>query len=604
MIAPMRKYSFLLYHLDYENFLSDLQKLGVVHIIRNKVVETESLKSSLALIENYSEAIRFLGKHLKEDSQAQDTQLVAKMLLRQLATARERKEQLTHERDIILRQLHDLRPWGNFNTGLVPELEKAGINVRFYTCPKVIYKPEWEEHYLIESIHEEYGKLFFIELDDGNGDKHPTRPVIEADLFTFPKQSLAEYERELKSKTEELEGIEVYFTGIAKTATQLFEDEIHKLTTDYEFEDALQQADTEAEDHIRILSGWIPLEKEEGLTRYLTEHDIIHFKANPGIEDEVPILLKNNAYARFFEPISRMFMLPKYNDLDLTPFFAPFFMLFFGFCNADIGYGIALVILALFLKKKSKDQGMKNMMTLVMIFGIAASFMGWVMGSLLAFDMKEWAGIGDTVPIREMNHIFNLALVLGVLQILFGILLSTIKQIRQSGLVHGIAPFGIFLFLLSAVILGSPQLGANPGVLADYAIYTMYAGLVMIFFFNSPGKNVIINILSGIWKMYNVVTGFFGDLLSYIRLFALSVSSSILGLVVNSMGVGMLKIPYVGWLIFFVFMVFGHSLNLALGALGGFVHPLRLTFVEFYKNAEFTGPGPEYKPFGRKNTVK
>ena len=601
MIAPMKKFTFLLYHLDYESFLADLQSLGVVHIIRSKAIVSEGMAANQVLIEKYTEGLKFLRKYLSDKSEAFQTQLGPKMLLNQMNSAREKTEVLAREKDILIRQINEIRPWGNFRYDLIEKLAVAGVSIKFYSCPRNMYKVAWEEEHHIEQVSEEHGQQYFMEIVHGvDSDPEP----IEADLFTFPEKTLKELQKELATLEEELDAIETYFSQIAKTASQSFEDEIQRLTGDYEFEEAINQGDSEAEDHIRMLGGWIPQEREAELKDYLKNKDIIFFEALPKAEDEVPILLKNNRFAEFFEPISRMFMLPKYNDLDLTPFFAPFFMLFFGFCNADIAYGIILILLSLLIRKKSKNQGMKNMMMLVMLFGVSTIIMGWVMGSMLAFDMKLWAGIGGTVPIREMNHIFNFAIVLGVIQILFGILLNAYKQIKQNGFMYGIAPIGIFLFLLSAVIMGSPQLGAKPGAMADHAKYVMYLGLFMIFFFNSPGKNIIINILSGLWKMYNVVTGFFGDLLSYIRLFALGVSSGILGLVVNSMAGGMLNIPYIGWLIFFVFMVFGHTLNLALGALGGFVHPLRLTFVEFYKNAEFSGPGIEYKPFGRKNTVK
>jgi len=117
---------------------------------------------------------------------------------------------------------------------------------------------------------------------------------------------------------------------------------------------------------------------------------------------------------------------------------------------------------------------------------------------------------------------------------------------------------------------------------------------------NKPGKNPIINVLGGIWLLYNVITVFFGDILSYIRLFALGVSSAILGFVINSIGGQMSGIPVLGPILFVLFMIVGHALNIALGALSGFVHPMRLTFVEFFKNADFQGPGMEYKPFGNK----
>jgi len=144
------------------------------------------------------------------------------------------------------------------------------------------------------------------------------------------------------------------------------------------------------------------------------------------------------------------------------------------------------------------------------------------------------------------------------------------------------------------------MLGTDISAVKAYVRFPMFAGLALLLLFNQPGKNPIINVLGGLWLLYNVITGFFGDILSYIRLFALGVSSAILGFVINSIGSQMLGIPIIGPVIFFVFMLLGHALNIALGALSGFVHPMRLTFVEFFKNADFQGPGIQYKPFGNK----
>jgi len=99
--------------------------------------------------------------------------------------------------------------------------------------------------------------------------------------------------------------------------------------------------------------------------------------------------------------------------------------------------------------------------------------------------------------------------------------------------------------------------------------------------------------------MYNTITGIFGDLLSYIRLFALGIASSILGLVINQMAISFGSAKYIGPVIFILFVVVGHTANLAISSLGAFVHPMRLTFVEFYKNAGFKGGGKPYQPFSK-----
>lgn len=129
-----------------------------------------------------------------------------------------------------------------------------------------------------------------------------------------------------------------------------------------------------------------------------------------------------------------------------------------------------------------------------------------------------------------------------------------------------------------------------------FYIISGIAGL-LIFVFNNPGKNIFSRFGSGMWESYGMITGLFGDILSYIRLFALGISSAILGFVFNDISLQFLEIPYIGWLFFLLLLLIGHSINLFLAMLGGIIHPMRLTFVEFYKNAGFQGGGKKYSPF-------
>jgi V/A-type H+-transporting ATPase subunit I len=507
--------------------------------------------------------------------------------------AREEKDNLTRHLDQVRKQIKDLEPWGHFDYALLRELREYGLNLDFHTCQKNHFKQEWEEMYPIHVIGERSGILYFVVLTtDGS-------PALEADTFSFHHHTLQEFEADYASTEAKIADIDTYLRDISPTAIEAFTEEIKQLSASYDYEDATHQGISEADDHLKILSGWIPVSLEAALKEHLTKQNVIHFSEAGKVEDNPPIKLHNNWFVRLFEPISKMYMLPNYNEFDLTPFFAPFFMFFFGFCNADIGYGIVIILLALFLKHRAKNEAMKSMMTLVMIFGGASIIMGWIMGSALGYDLKSVAAIGDKIIIRNNEQIFNFALLLGVIQILFGILITTVKQIKQSGYVHGIASIGTFLLIASLSVLGASQLGADISTVQPYLKFPMYAGLALILLFNSPGRNPVFNILNGLWLLYGIVTGFFGDILSYIRLFALGVSSAILGFVVNSIGAQMAGTPIIGPVIFLIFMLFGHSLNIALGGLSGFVHPLRLTFVEFYKNATFAGPGVAYKPFSK-----
>ncbi|MCB5260036.1 MAG: V-type ATPase 116kDa subunit family protein [Candidatus Cloacimonetes bacterium] len=592
MIEKMKRYTFVLYHLEYLSFLAKLQELGMVHIIRSTDEKNKTLEQNRELLNTYSEALKFLAKIDSSDA-TNSTNLPTKALLNQINNARDEKDNLLRHQDALRKQIKDLQPWGHFEYELLKRLRDNGVIIEFYHCLKNHFNPLWEEEFTIVKISERSGLVYFVRL------LQEEAPSLEADKFSFHNKSLFALEKELEENKQRVSAIDEYFSSIVNIATELFQKEIKRLSSEYAYEDASLQGVSEVEDHLRIISGWIPVTKEEKLKSFVNEQEIIHFVSDAKVEDNPPIRLTNNWFSRLFEPITKMYMLPKYNEFDLTPFFAPFFMLFFGFCNADIAYGIIIVLLMIILRAKIKDPSTKGFMTLIMLFGISSIIMGWVMGTILGFDMKEIPSIGEKILVRNTDQIFNLGLMLGVIQILFGIGISTVKKIKQGGFVNGISSIGSFMFIAVLSVLGASQLGADISAVAPYLRYPMWVGLALILLFNKPGRNPLINIGSGLWLLYNMVTGFFGDILSYIRLFALGVSSAILGFVINSIGAQMSGIPVIGPVIFILFMILGHSLNLALGGLSGFVHPLRLTFVEFFKNAEFEGPGIEYKPFSK-----
>lgn len=592
MIQKMKKYHFVLHHADYNSFLKDLQNLGVVHIIRNVDTPNETQVRQLEMVSRYTDAIKILKK---ADTGAEKSQssMSTKAILDKVEDAVRTLDELNREEDILRKHIRDLSPWGYFDQELEAKLEAAGVMVDFHTCTKNHFDPEWQEDYTVIKINEIAGIVYFVVLylDE--------KPELDCDTFTFHQYSLKEYEAQLAQCEQKQADVNQFLEDIAAEGISRFQEEIASIMRDHEFEDATQQAIDEADNHIKVLAGWIPTTKVEELDAYLNEKGVIHFSEDAKAEDSPPVQLRNNWFASLFEPIGKMYMLPYYNEFDLTPFFAPFFMLFFGFCNADLGYGLVFIALGLILKHKAKDKAAKKIMDLVIVFGVASVIMGLLMGSMFAFDLKE-TFLNPLVLVRDNDQIFNFALILGVIQILFGVAINVVKQTVKNNWKYSLAPLGTFLLIASLALLGSELLDADISAIKPIIPYTLYGGLALMMLFNQPGKNPIANILSGLWLLYNVVSGFFGDILSYIRLFALGVSSGILGFVINSIGSQFLDIPIAGPIIFIIFMIIGHSLNIALGALSGFVHPMRLTFVEFFNNADFQGPGMEYKPFGQK----
>jgi V/A-type H+-transporting ATPase subunit I len=357
-----------------------------------------------------------------------------------------------------------------------------------------------------------------------------------------------------------------------------------------------------ADGKTKILEGWVPDSKKEQIIQFLNNNETYYYIEDATPDEPVPVLLKNNRFGKLFEPIGKLFSLPSYSELDLTVLFAPFFMLFFGFCLGDAGYGLLFILGAGLYKIKAKQE-IKPMLSLVQILGMATVLFGIISGTFFGINLID-AEIAILKNYKELflepDNMFNLALVLGALQIVFGIAVKAANQIKQYGIMHALATFGWLIILVGSAIYflltESGYLASNSAII--YSIISL--GGFLILFFSDVNKGIAVRIGKGVWDIYSTVTGIFGDLLSYIRLFALGLSSAILGFVINDIALQILdSSPIIGPVFFVIFLLLGHGLNILISSLGSFVHPMRLTFVEFYKNAGFTGGGKAYNPFSK-----
>ncbi len=299
-----------------------------------------------------------------------------------------------------------------------------------------------------------------------------------------------------------------------------------------------------------------------------------------------------------YEPIGKLFSLPAYQELDLTPFFAPFFMMFFGFCLGDVGYGLVILIGTTIYKLKAKSD-IKPILSLAQFLGIGTIIFGTLTGTFFGISLLEVESLGNIRNIMlDSQKTFYLALGIGLFQILFGLIIKAVNSIRMFGWQYALPSIGWFILILCLLDLSVLELATS------VTLYLLFVALALIVFWSDPKAGIFGRIGKGIWDLYGI-TGIFGDVLSYIRLFALGISSAILGFVINTIGLQILgSAPIIGPILFVVFLIIGHLANLLISSLGSFVHPMRLTFVEFYKNAGFIGGGKEYKPFKNKLLIK
>jgi len=512
-------------------------------------------------------------------------------LLKEATELFSRKESLKTTIFSLADQLKAAEPWGPFTLQDVAKIRNLGYIIHAYVQPARSFDPEWEKQYPLYVMERTDKQINFIVLEvPGEPYEFPGNEAVFPPVpCNMLKEELGEKEAEMQQCIARLE--------ILSDHIPLLKSYANVLSSELDLYLAGVSAEKQVEDHIDLLTGFAPTDSAQELEAFLEKESLYYLSSPAESSDNPPVKLKNSWFPSLFEPIGNMYMLPVYDELDLTPYFPPFYMLFFGFCLGDMGYGLLLILAGLlgrfFLPK------MKAYLNLVFFLGLGSVVMAALPGSF--FGMK----VTDLFPSVTKNQdflfqfndmqMFWFAILFGLFQIVFARVLTGIDSIKRKGWQHGMAPFGWAILIVWATIAYASTMVENLNLPKPVSTTMLVVSISLIVLFSKPEGPVYKRLGKGLWAMYDI-TGVFGDMLSYIRLFGLGTSGGILGMVINTLAMSLSGIPYVGWLLTLVLLLFGHALVLGLSALGAFVHPMRLTFVEFYKNASFTGGGREYKP--------
>ena len=605
----MMKYSFILLSGETEDFLNRIQELGVVDVTRSARPVDER---SAAMMDSAAADKKVIGKleGLDFSKDADHEAILGACEKAELDT------DLTSGAQKALVELGELelayaaaakevsarKPWGDFDKKRLEQLDSLGYAVRYYRTPVKKFSQEWAGLYPLEVINEDKANVWFVTI------------APKAEDYSFPVEPVSAPEGSWKEAHAEVERLQARIAGqkglIMKyqhALPQMQEASRQKLT---DLEMYLAKASTEhaAENLLSVIEGFAPVENDAELCKAFDSMGVLYIREDATEEDNPPIRLKNNWFTRLFEVLTGMYGMPGYKEFDPTPILAPFYLLFFAMCMGDAGYGLILILFGLGVTKKWINIDMfKNIGPLISVLGAGTLVVGLVLGTAFGVSLADAAWYPEvlkkfmiTGDIAGFPAQMVLALGIGVFHICLAMTVKAIGYTKRFGFKENISTWGWLILILGGIILaavGMTELLSPMAMKIAIIVLAVVSGLA-IYIFNTPGRNPLMNIGSGLWDTYNMITGILGDVLSYIRLYALGLAGGMLGQAFNILGGMMVSDGFnaINWLPFAIILLLGHTLNLAMSCLGAFVHPLRLTFVEYFKNAGYEGKGKEYSP--------
>lgn len=446
-----------------------------------------------------------------------------------------------------------------------------------------------QQHYLLLICHraDEEQALEVLRPEGFSVTAFPEAAGTPEENLRSLEQALADNRRQQAETTSAIQGcagsrdaLRVYADRLAAEAAQ--EENTQRLVTD---------------GTIVFFEGWVPAENLSELERLFEEKGCAWEAMDPTEEEypQVPVQLKNNWFTRPLNMVTEMYSLPAYDGVDPNPLMAPFFIFFYGFMMADMGYGLVMMLLAWFIMKKARPNGptMRHMIPLLGLCGVSTFIMGAVTGGFFGDLLPQLAMLlnPDTTftampalfsPLDDALAVLIGSLGIGLAQIFTGMAVSMYRQIKRGEVMAALCNEGAWylVFVLAAV-----------AVLTKKVTPVLIAIVVLLVVTQSYGKKGILGKLMGIGgSLYNNITGYFSDILSYSRLMALMLAGAVIAQVFNTLG-GITG----NVILFFLISIIGNALNFALNLLGCYVHDMRLQCLEFF-NRFYSDGGKPFRP--------
>lgn len=585
-ILRLRKVTLLGHMGDKHRVLDELQTLGCLHLI--PLVDEESSRGGPGPSQEAAEALRFLLECPQKRRQARDTSSFDALEVEQETLALKRRLQdLQDERDFLVKRIKDLEPWGNFKFPPVEGLDY--LRLWFYLVPNYRLREVAETGLCWEVVHRDsrYCYVVVISPEEPEG-----MPVKRTHTGAIPLRQLEGRLDEVELAIEEEEASRTSLTRWCLA----FASSVDRLEDLAALEHASQQ--TRDADPVFALSAWVPKERVAELYAYADHHRMVIDVQKPAHDEKPPTLLKNEPALAGGQDLVTFYMTPGYWTWD--PSIAVFisFCLFFGMILADVGYGAVLGLIAVaYWKKMGHGATGKRLRILLGCLVGATVIYGAMVGSYFGVEPDAGSALAriHVFDIYDAPTMMLFSIGIGAVHVALANLAEAWRLRRTS---VALAPLGWVFIVLGGLMLYLAQTNGQDGI-ARMCMGLMALGLLLAVLFTGAGQSLLNRTLQGLLSVTKL-TNAFGDVMSYLRLFALGLATASLATAFNNMaadaraqetGLGVLTAGLV--------LIIGHTLNFVLGLVSAVVHGLRLNVIEFF-NWGVTEEGYLYEPFNRK----
>lgn len=637
-IEQVKKAYILAHQQDRESVLEAIQREGLVHLDLPKEAEialTPSLEEIRLKLSQVQFVLGFLDKLSQKKGFIESLfKERAKATKHDVLTAREipfseiyekcgelenRINRLQERITYIDSLLNSLSPWLKLAVPLekVNKMREAGS-----ACLVKVKLAQWlllketlleEPLYAFREVHQDKTTLYLLILS------HPEKHSELSEILTqyggeeisFPTEFKATPKKikiQLEKEKKELEKERAKQLSEGRKFLHLKKELLILKSSLMALEKrTLAEAELTSTQQTFLIEGWVRESQVAKLEQVLGEDAAFHnLRLRTPLPDEnPPVVLKNPSWLKPFEVLTELYGLPSYWEIDPTPIMAPFFLLFFGMCLGDVGYGLVLAFFAWLLSKKLLlSRKGQEFMRLLIYGGFAAAAVGFFTGSYFALPSEIIPSFLKSFvffePLGNPIIFLVISLVVGFVQLILGLFVEIIDSIKSGKTFDGLLDQGAtILFLvgaaLSLVVFFQVSSGSPSPAWSSYAYGLLGLGaLLIVLFHNRQGKNIFARFFGGIYALYSM-NSYLGDTISYARLMALGMATVSIGLAINKILGEFLNNPVLAFLVVPFIFVGGHLINLVISLIGAFVHPLRLQYVEFFKQFYEDG-GAKFEP--------